>query len=320
VTPWRALWERLRASRFFSGNRAVNGQLRLDHQRIFILPSRRGVGFCVLIGLLLLIGFVYGNNLIYALAFWLAGVFFVTILNTFKMLYGLVLRLGAAQPVFAGEYAVFPLRLDNASTLPREGLYVETAAGRSPMFSVATSAAQSVPLRIPTLRRGWQPLGKITVFSRYPLGLFHAWSPVVFEARVLVYPAPAPTGVALPESTPDSGTATQQMARGSDDFYGLQTYQAGDSIKHIHWQAYAKGLGVFSKHYRGGGSAEIWLDLAQTPGGDLENRLSVLCRWVLEAERAGLRYGCKLGGLQLPPAQGAEQARRCLEALALYGQ
>jgi len=35
---------------------------------------------------------------------------------------------------------------------------------------------------------------------------------------------------------------------------------------------------------------EVWLDLAQAPGGDLEHRLAVLCREVLDAEAQGLAF------------------------------
>ena len=39
---------------------------------------------------------------------------------------------------------------------------------------------------------------------------------------------------------------------------------------------------------------DFLLRLADTPGRDLEERLSQICRWVLEAEAAGMRYGLEL--------------------------
>ena len=94
----------------------------------------------------------------------------------------------------------------------------------------------------------------------------------------------------MPFPETPSAEAQQGFSRkGADDFYGLQEYQSGDSIKHIHWKAFAKGLGVFSKQYGGEQSSEeIWLDYDYAPGHNIEERLSQLCRWVIDAEQAGI--------------------------------
>jgi uncharacterized protein (DUF58 family) len=133
----------------------------------------------------------------------------------------------------------------------------------------------------------------------------------------LVYPKPANQEIPFPET----GSAQNQQGRfkkGGDEFYGLQSYQAGDPIRHLHWKAYAKGLGLFSKQYGGETSVEIWLDYGHAPGQSLEERLSYLCRWVVDAERAGMAYGFILPGLRLEPGNGATHYRKCLEALALF--
>ena len=73
--------------------------IRLSHRRIYILPTLQGLGFVALIVLLLLIAFVYNNNLAYLLAFLLASIFFITILHSFKSIAGLILTQGHSQPV-----------------------------------------------------------------------------------------------------------------------------------------------------------------------------------------------------------------------------
>ncbi|MDD4905825.1 MAG: DUF58 domain-containing protein, partial [Methylobacter tundripaludum] len=79
------------------------------------------------------------------------------------------------------------------------------------------------------------------------------------------------------------------------------------------------GLGVFSKQYGGEQSLEeIRLDYEHAPGHNIEERLSQLCRWVVDAEQAGIRYGFALPGLALPPDHGLAHYRKCLEALALF--
>jgi len=46
--------------------------------------------------------------------------------------------------------------------------------------------------------------------------------------------------------------------------------------------------------------------------------LSRLCRWVIDADEAGIAYGLSLPGLHLAPACGERHRQQCLEALALF--
>jgi uncharacterized protein (DUF58 family) len=59
-------------------------------------------------------------------------------------------------------------------------------------------------------------------------------------------------------------------------------------------------------------------DLA-TVAGPLEERLEQLSAWIVAAHARGERYGVTLAPQEIPPDQGNEHRRRCLESLALYG-
>jgi hypothetical protein len=50
-----------------------------------------------------------------------------------------------------------------------------------------------------------------------------------------------------------------------------------------------------------------------------ERKLELLTRWVLDAEAQGMRYGLRLPGREMQPAQGQTHRAECLRALALYG-
>jgi len=307
---------RFRLSRFISGEKAVDTPVALNHRRIFILPTKRGLGFVVLIALLLLIAFVYNNNLAYMLAFLLASVFFITILHSYKALAGLVVQKGRSQAVFAGEAAGFEIRIGNPGDTERHQLQIALQDSQS--LTMSPHSAAQVTLYSVTRKRGRHKAGTVTLSSTYPLGLFRAWSPIRFDLDALVYPKPSHLEIPFPQMKSSEGQQGFSL-KGGDDFYGLQQYQSGDSIKHIHWKAFAKGLGVFSKQYGGEHSSEeIWLDYDLAPGHDVEERLSQLCRWVVDAEQAGIRYGFTLPGLKLPPDNGLEHYRKCLEALALF--
>ena len=309
--------ERFQFSRFIKGEKPVNTPVKLSHRRIFILPSKWGMGFLVLTALVLLIAFVYNNSMAYMLCFLLSGIFLVTILHTFRSLSGLIVSKGQCKPVFAGEIAQFNIAIDNPCNISRFNLQVKFKNSAIHHTDIPAHSKLTVSLSSTTRKRGWHHPGPVIIFSQFPLGLLHAWSPIDFALKTLVYPAPSSSAKNFPV-TPGAATEHGTVNKSSEDFFGLQEYQNGDPIKQIHWKAFAKGQGLYSKQFQGESSPELWLDLDCTPGQNLEDRLSRICRWILDAERSGTRYGFKLPGLVLQPNAGKSHSEKCLEALALF--
>jgi uncharacterized protein (DUF58 family) len=81
----------------------------------------------------------------------------------------------------------------------------------------------------------------------------------------------------------------------------------------------ARGDGWHIKQFGGGYQPTVWLDWDTLPGQDTETRLSVLTRWVLDAERDGMLYGLRLPEKSFAPANGEHHQHECLRALALFG-
>ena len=161
--------------------------------------------------------------------------------------------------------------------------------------------------------------------SRFPVGLFRAWSYVEPDTRCLVYPRPE-TGALPPPAPSAQAGGARAHAQGSDDFSGLRTYQPADSPRHVAWKTvarsdtgHARRDAMLTKQFAGDAVAELWLDLGDLPPAlSLEQRLSRLAGWVLAAERAGALYGLRLPGTEIEPARGETHRAACLEALALY--
>ncbi|MDZ7643943.1 MAG: DUF58 domain-containing protein [Woeseiaceae bacterium] len=137
------------------------------------------------------------------------------------------------------------------------------------------------------------------------------------DLSALVWPAPAGDA----EPPPPALTATghrQHDARGEEDFAGLRRYANGDSPRHVAWKAYARSGDLLSKQFAGADTSSQWFDFADIASDDVEQRLSVLTRWIVDAEREQRDYGLRLPGHEFPPAHGDAQRQRCLAALALY--
>jgi len=294
------------------------GPVILTQQRVYILPTRAGLLFSATV-LVMLFGCVnYNLGLGYVLTFLMSGVGIVSILHTFRNLAQLQLNPGRPEPVFAGDAAVFPVLLSNPGGVARLSVGL-MPAGQEPVYAdVPAQGTAVVHVRLPAERRGRLPLGRLRVFTTFPLGLFHAWSNVELDLSCLVYPHPEIGRISLP---PPRAGATEglETGQGQDDFAGLRRYQRGDSLRHVAWKAVARGQPVMTKQFSGLAAGELWLDWDELPP-DLrkEARLSRLTRWVLDAARAGHACGLRLPSAVIPPGTGPSHQEKCLTALALF--
>ena len=312
------LRQRFSPARFLRGLGVESGPILLDRRRVYILPTRQGLLLGAVLIAILLGAINYDNGLAFALVFLLAGLGVVSILHTWRNLLGLQIEAGRCQAVFAGEQARFPLGLHNAGTESRPAVTLTLSGGGETGLDVAPGL-QWTELARPAPQRGRLRLGRLTIATRFPLGLFRAWSPLELAMDCLVYPAPAPQR-GLPAGLPGAAGSGGERGQGHDDFATLRPYHAGDSLRHVHWKAVAREQGMHTKQFAGEAAQELWLAWELLPGLAVEARLSRLCRWVLEADAAGLAYGLRLPDRVIAPDFGPGQRRRCLEALALYGE
>jgi uncharacterized protein (DUF58 family) len=134
-----------------------------------------------------------------------------------------------------------------------------------------------------------------------------------------VYPEPEGGNVGLPE-TFTAGHESFGHGDGQDDIAALRPYKDGDAPRIIAWKALARSPNdqLLSKQFDGGVSGEMRLDWAQTPGHlGSEGRISRLTRWVIEADKAGIKYGLFLPTQNIPADAGPAHRKACLTALAL---
>ena len=293
------------------------GGVSIRPRSLYILPTRQGL-LLALVLLLMLAGSInYGSNLGHLVTFLLGGIWLSAILHTWRNLLGLRLRAGQVSPVFAGQEALFQLRLDNPSALQRFGIVLKHRQFQGESADITAGENRLLHLPIPTEQRGVMPLPEICLQTVYPLGLFRAWSYATLDMDCLVYPQPAASGKPPTEA---SYTASESGDRGvgADDFVGLRVYRPGDSPRHIDWKAFARERGLLSKQFGGDRTERLQLDWDLLPPVGTEQRLSLLCRFVLQAEGESLSYGLKIPGTRIKPGQGESHKHRCLGALASF--
>lgn len=292
----------------------------LTQRRVYVLPTRAGLAYATALGVILLGAMNYNLSLGHALVFLLAGVGIVAILHTFRNLVLIALSPGRCEPVFAGSPAQFSLVMENRRPDARTSLSL--SIGDQDPVEVDIDARSSVvaTLGFPTKRRGWLAMPRVTIETTWPLGLVRAWSYAVPELNCLVYPAPVAKAPPLPWSG-DTARGTTRDGRGADDFSGLRKHQVADAPRHIAWKAVARQQDgpLLTKLFAGASAQQIWLDWsALRETRDSEERLSILARWMLDAEAAGVAWGLRLPALQLAPDSGPAQLAAGLRALALH--
>lgn len=292
----------------------------LGQRRVFILPTRSGLVFGVLLTVMLTGAINYNLALGHALVFLLAGLGLTGMIHTFRNLHGLRVSPGRADPVFSGEIAHFPLFIANERPTPRLALKLEAKPGHLVETAVNPQETRKISIPIPAEQRGWLQLPKVRLSSHYPVGLFVAWSYLMPEMRCIVYPKPINS--ALPAVSAREGGTQPSGDGGLEDFAGFREHQPADSLRHVAWKIEARQPGnapLLIKQFSGGAYAELDLHWSLTDTQlPVETRISILTGWVIAAERKGLHFALSLPGIHLAAGQGEKHFRDCLEALALY--
>ncbi|MBL8345568.1 MAG: DUF58 domain-containing protein [Rubrivivax sp.] len=329
---WHHLSPREQFRRWWQARLPLTDTWVLGQRNIYILPTRAGFVFALTLIVMLLAAINYQLNLGYALTFALTGAGIVSMHLTHGNLRGLTLHLRPAASVFAGDAALLEVVLTNPGRT-RYGLALRFEGGVAPQSPIDGSASrafawcdvtaggqQTTHLALVPATRGWHAVPTLVVETVFPFGLFRAWTVWRPAGRVLAWPRPEHDAPPLPASAAVPGAETsRKRATDGGEFEGVRPWRRGDTMRQVVWKKVARSNELVSRETAGSGRQEVWLDWSQTAVNGTEPRLARLAAWVLAADRAGLPYGLRLPGQDLPPASGAVQRVAALDALALWG-
>jgi uncharacterized protein (DUF58 family) len=293
----------------------------LTQRNIYIVPTRAGLMFALVLLVMLLASINYQLSLGYVLTFLLAGAGFVSMHLTHNTLRGMTLHLKPPPSGFALQPMVLEVVLVGAA---REqcgvGLGFERAPDRSHdvFVDVPAGGQTSAHLAFTPPQRGWHDLPTLRAETRYPLGLFRAWTVWRPAARALAWPVPEAPVAPWPASPTAAGEASPQQRSTSGEFDGVRSYRRGDPLKRIVWKKVAKGGDLVSRDHVSAVQQEMWIDWQHAQLQGTEPRLSRLAAWVMAADAAGVSHGLRLPGLEIEPSHGSAHRRESLDALAVW--
>jgi uncharacterized protein (DUF58 family) len=300
--------------------RAEGLPILLHRRRIYVVPSRFGLTFLLILIVMLLGALNYNNNPAMLLTCLLGAAAYQSVYSGFRAMNRVELRSLQAQACSAGE----TLRLSlffHADAPARRGLRLRLEqAGNDSLadecvFDIPADCMHKVETELAAPQRGLQRIGRIRVWSEYPFGLFHVWSWLNPDFFALIYPRAEIHAPPLPQS---GGQAQAAAQRRSDDELGmLRDYHASDARRMIAWKASARHDHLLVKEFEQRRGQDIVLDWQALEGLDPESRISRLTAWVIRAETSATPYLLALPHVRVGPAIGAEHRHACLRELAL---
>ncbi len=293
---------------------------KINKTNLYILPTRQGVLFFIVLLLILAGAINYQNSLGFMLVFLTGSICFLAMVYTHQNLNHLSLYIGNAQSVFAEQTVYFPITLKFPEAALHPAIQIQAESNETTITHLISKSETQDKIAVQTIHRGYITLPRIKVSTEFPLGLFHAWSWLQMSGQCLVYPKPASRHYVLEQPINQQAGDKASEKAGVDDFAGIRQYQAGDAPAHMAWKAIAKTGELQTKRYTSETDHELCIDWSHLDARlGTEEKLSILCRMVLDAEDKGISYSFSIPGLDINSSFGLQHKQRCLKALALFG-
>ena len=287
----------------------------------FVYPTASFAGLLFVLAAMWYAASSQNSPAVYLLLFTLTAVFLVSIPHTLINLADVTIALESVKPAFAGQEVSLSVEVMNRSRATRHGINLALAGSsreRKRIDHVPAGKAARVALRFPARQRGEHKIGTLCLTSAYPLGFVRVLKKFAASQTYLVYPKPA-GDLPLPLSRARAPHSRPQADLGEgDDFAGVRAYVPGESQRHIDWKAVARGQPLMTKQFAAETEDSVHLDFSAFHFADVEDRLSQLALWVIEAERTRRPYGLRLPGTEILPAVGQSHFQQCLRALSLF--
>ncbi len=306
-----ATWGEQRLPALTRYRRAESLPITLHRRRIYIVPTGFGIGFAVLLLVMLAGALNYANNAALLLTCLLGAASATSMLVAYRNLDGLCLRQIRAGHAIAGE--PIELTLGFEASRPHPAICVDMDATRCAL-AVLAGAETRLVLSLPTQTRGWQRLPRLRVWTTWPLGMFRAWSWLHPDQAVLVWPLAEAAG---PPPPGQSSEAQQTLSRPGEEFATLREYRPGDPQRHIAWKISAHHEGLLVKDFARPQPQHQWrLDWRHLDSLDSEARIARLARWLDEALSLRIECSLWLPDEEIPTGNGVQHHARCMDALA----
>jgi len=255
--------------------------------------------------------YMHNLNLVYILLFFILSLLFISCPIGKRNIQRVKIEFKSCSRIFANIDSSCYLLLSNPSSFPSllgAKLIIEPNR-QIDIEPLNAYKKRDLAISILMPKRGKHPFPNIKIESSFPLGWLRFVKSIPTPKQIVVFPEPK--GKPLREFL-----AKQKSNIGYEaDFDGLKSYSGYESASRIHWQSLAKGEMMIKNFTLEGEDSTLVFDF-NSAGKTVEERLSQLSLWILEAEQLGLNFTLKL------PKQSINSKDRSIDEilalLALY--
>ena len=305
--------------RWFGGRMPVGDSVTLNQRSSYIWPTRAGYLLLGVVILMMIGATNYQNNLAFLLTFLLIGLGLVTIVYTFKNMQGIQFSILPISEAFAGQPLAVSVKLSSNTGKEHYSVGVGENLKTLLLCDVPRRGDTNIVIDFEVTRRGYFQVPRLMVTSEFPFGWLRTWAYFQFATPLLIYPKPIEPPY-LHDHHGGEENDEGSKADGNEDFYGLKSYQPGESMSRVDWKAFARERGMFVREFVSYKGQQLCFDWQDFLGSDDEIRISYLTFMVLQAASQNLSYSLNLPGASIGFGDGQAQRTKCLQALALFGE
>lgn len=288
-------------------------------KKIYIIPTKFGAAFAAGTVFMLLIGAAYQNNLVNLLGFFMLAILFTAMFATNNNLKGVEISRIESVHGFAGETLPISIVVRNRGRKSKANLeFTVRGLKKSAQYDARMIIPPASDTRLLATfnapERGLHPLSTFVLSTTAPFGLFYSWQIVSTEAVATVYPRRI--GDRLWSTDIGMFNGEFKRASGAEDYKEHRNYQAGDNLRRVDWQAYARGRGLMTKEFDEASNSGLHFDFHRLGDLPFEKRLEQLSKWVDLAIHKGQPFSISLPDKKLGPDQGLVFAHKAWAELA----
>ena len=301
----------------------------LKNNKIYIIPTRFGILYFIVIIVMILTGATYSNNLIYLLGFFLFSVFVSGMVQTHNNIKGLQIKILNVEDCFEGEDTQVMVQILNPTKKTKQTIRI-IASDKSIRHEIPGKAEviephKSVTLQFPiqTQERGDFQLKKVNIYTNYPVGLFRSWMYQKVSFTYFVYPRP----LNFSQSRFQLKGEKENLRAGSESYHSLESdfkehrnYQYGESYRRIDWKAYARKRLLLVKNFDGSSGNLKSFDYNELSHLNTEQKLQQLSFWIFESKREKESFQLILPQFKLSSGNTESHAKSGLRALAIFSE
>jgi uncharacterized protein (DUF58 family) len=312
-------WKQKRIDKWLTKRIPPSNAYQMNVKNTFILPTRFGWAMVGLICCLFVLGTNYQNNVILMFCYFVFAIQLLSMFHSYNSFVQYHLQFRPFEPHFANDNVSFRVKL--SADPNRSGLHASSNIAvynqDHSIYHYLNEGENVVDLGL--YKRGTHHVGRVSVESIFPFGLFKCWTHLSVPYSLLVYPRPisGPQKIRELAQKGDTGAKTGANVT-TEDLQGLREYRDTDPIHHVSWKHYAKGQGLLTRDFSEKAAVSGWLNISDYLQDDLELALSELTYQVIDLSSQDATFGLNLGHHQIMPNTGGEHKEQCLEALANY--